>query len=321
MRSLPATSSRLRGDRASVRVAGPGVGGLLGRALGTALCSVASVEAKNLLHGEPAELGHLPRASQHLQRGDGRLHEVDRVLAAERLREDVVDTRELEDRAHGAAGDDAGSLRGGAEKHPAGPVDAGHPVGDGGPVHRDLEEVAPGVLDAFLDRERHLVRLAVADADHRALVTDHHQGGEGEAPAALDDLRHAVDLDDPLLQVAARAGAAFAFPSHERPRVSKPRCSARRRQCYWDALVSGGASARAPGAPAAGSGGSAARRASISVYVVSVGVAYSPGADVGRPSCSPSPATEPASATTRSSARSPSTSCSTSSRAVASETP
>ena len=36
------------------------------------------------------------------------------------------------------------------------------------------------------------------------LVADRDEGGEREATAALDDLGHAVDLDDPLLQVEAR---------------------------------------------------------------------------------------------------------------------
>ena len=47
----------------------------------------------------------------------------------------------------------------------AGAEDAGHLVGDRGAVHRDPEQVLLGALDALLDRDRHLVRLAVADAD------------------------------------------------------------------------------------------------------------------------------------------------------------
>jgi hypothetical protein len=68
-------------------------------------------------------------------------------------------------------------------------------------VHRHAVEVLLRALHALLDRERNLVRLAVADADDAALVTHHHEGGEREAAAALDDLGHAVDLDHALLQV------------------------------------------------------------------------------------------------------------------------
>src|SRR5919198_4517416 len=81
---------------------------------------------------------------------------------------------------------------------------------------RHLEEVPASPLDTLLDRERNLVRLAVADPDPRLLVTHHDERGEREAPAALDDLGHPVDLDDPLLElrlggiVPARATAVVA---------------------------------------------------------------------------------------------------------------
>ena len=38
------------------------------------------------------------------------------------------------------------------------------------------------------------------------LVAHDHEGREREAPAALDDLRDAVDLDDPLVELEARPG-------------------------------------------------------------------------------------------------------------------
>ena len=65
-------------------------------------------------------------------------------------------------------------------------------------------------LDALLDGQRDLVGLAVADADLRLLVAHDDERGEREAPAALDDLGDAVDLDDPLLEVGAAAGVDCA---------------------------------------------------------------------------------------------------------------
>ena len=108
---------------------------------------------------------------------------------------------ELEHRAHAAAGDDAGTGRGRLEQHPARAEDAERRVGDRRAVLGHAEQVLLGLLDALLDRDRDLVGLAVADADDLSLVTHHHEGGEREAPAALDDLGDAVDLDDALLQV------------------------------------------------------------------------------------------------------------------------
>jgi hypothetical protein len=70
-------------------------------------------------------------------------------------------------------------------------------------VPRNAEEVLLGALDPLLDRERHLVGLAVAHAHHVAFVADDHERGEREAPTALHDLGDAVDLDDALLEVQA----------------------------------------------------------------------------------------------------------------------
>src|SRR6185369_1529298 len=62
----------------------------------------------------------------------------------------------------------------------------------------DLEEVLLGLLDALGDRGRHLLGLAVADADGAVAVAHHNKCGEAEAATTLDDLGHAVDGDDPL---------------------------------------------------------------------------------------------------------------------------
>ena len=114
-----------------------------------------------------------------------------------------MDAGELEHRAHAAAGDHAGAGRGGLEETRAGAEHAGRLVGDRAAVLGHAEEVLLGPLDALLDRQRHLVRLAVADADDFVFVADDDQRGEREAPAALDDLGDAVDLDDALLEIEA----------------------------------------------------------------------------------------------------------------------
>ena len=81
----------------------------------------------------------------------------------------------------------------------------------------DLEEVLLGRLHTLLDGERDLVGLAVADADDVALVADDHEGREGEAAAALDDLRDAVDLDHALLEVQAGGGDGAIRSRHASP--------------------------------------------------------------------------------------------------------
>src|SRR5262249_41736500 len=69
-----------------------------------------------------------------------------------------------------------------------------------------------GALDRFADGFRHLVGLAQTEADVAGAVAHDHQRTEAEAPAALDHLGHAVDLDDLLLQLDAVALDPFSAP-------------------------------------------------------------------------------------------------------------
>src|SRR5581483_10133714 len=102
----------------------------------------------------------------------------------------------------GAAGDDAGAGGGRLEQHPAGAVLADDLVGDRRTGQRNLDEVLLGLLDALLDGGRHLLGLAEAEPDLPGGIAHDHQGREREPPAALDDLGHPADLDDPLLVLA-----------------------------------------------------------------------------------------------------------------------
>ena len=75
-----------------------------------------------------------------------------------------------------------------------------HLVRDGGADERHPDEVLLGVLDALADGLGHLAGLAQAGADVAVAVADDDDRAEAEAAAALDDLGHAVDLDDPLFE-------------------------------------------------------------------------------------------------------------------------
>src|SRR6185503_9736227 len=77
-------------------------------------------------------------------------------------------------------------------------------------------------LGRLADRLGNFARLAVAETDPALLVADHDQRRKAEALAALDDLRHAIDVDElvdelaiALLAIPAPfASAAFAFTCH-----------------------------------------------------------------------------------------------------------
>src|SRR4051794_26609134 len=135
---------------------------------------------------------------ERLERSHGGVHDVDRVVRAERLRQHVVDAGTLQNGAHRAAGDDAGTGAGRLQQHDAGRLLALHRVRDGLLDPRHLEEVLLGLLDALGDRGRNLLRLAVADTDGAVAVTDDHERGEAEPPPALDHLGDAVDRHHPL---------------------------------------------------------------------------------------------------------------------------
>ena len=77
-----------------------------------------------------------------------------------------------------------------------------HRVLDGAVVQVHLDHVAARRLHGLLDGNRDLAGLAAAEADLAVAVADNRQGGETEDTATLDHFRHAVDLDQLLLEVA-----------------------------------------------------------------------------------------------------------------------
>ena len=57
-------------------------------------------------------------------------------------------------------------------------------------------------LDALADRHRNLAGLAGGEADPAVPVPHDDESGKGEVLPALDDLRHAVDVDDAIFELA-----------------------------------------------------------------------------------------------------------------------
>src|SRR4029077_3201578 len=107
--------------------------------------------------------------------------------------------------------DDAGPRAGRLEQHDARRVLTLHGVRDRAGDPRHAEEVLLSLLHALGDGGGHLLGLAVPDADHPVAVAHHHQGGEAEATAALDDLGHAVDGDH-VLNIGGRLFGCAAAP-------------------------------------------------------------------------------------------------------------
>jgi hypothetical protein len=136
-----------------------------------------------------------------------------RVGRADRLGDNVLDPERLEHGAHRTAGDDAGAGRGGAQGHLAGAEAALDVVMQRAAVaQRHADQAALGGFRGLADRLGHLARLAGAVADAAALVADHHDRGEGEAPAALHHLRDAIDGDQLVGQFVFLVAIAVAAP-------------------------------------------------------------------------------------------------------------
>src|ERR671912_431147 len=151
------------------------------------------------------------RRVELLQGNERCLDHVVRVRRTDRFRDDVLDAERLEHRAHRAAGDDAGTGRGGSQRHLAGAEAALDVVMQRAAVaQRHADQAALGRFRRLADRLGNLARLAGAMADAAALVTDDDDRREGEAPTALHHLGHTIDGDQLVLQFVFLVAVAVA---------------------------------------------------------------------------------------------------------------
>src|SRR5437899_618765 len=229
MRSFPLVGAGRTGSRPDLRLRYLRVGGSLpmGHPGGNGRLLAGAI--RNRLRLDPALARDAPRGRQPLETIHRRSHHVVRIGRAEALRQDVADPRALEHRAHRTTGDHAGSRRGGLEQHPARAVLADDLVRNRSAGERDFVHAAARRLDGFAHRLADLVRLAGRDPDLPFAVADGHERVEAEAPAALHDLRHAIDRDDvfdhavafplaaPIAAVAALTAATTATTTATAP--------------------------------------------------------------------------------------------------------
>src|SRR6185503_16536098 len=132
---------------------------------------------------------------------DCRPHHVVRVGRSQRLGQDVGHAGAIEHRAHRTAGDDAGTTGGGLQQHPARAMLAHDLVRDSGAFARYVDHRATGGVHRLADRLRDFVGLPGGHPDVALAVTHRDQRVEGEPPAPLHHLGHAVDGDDVFLHL------------------------------------------------------------------------------------------------------------------------
>src|SRR6266487_5215420 len=134
------------------------------------------------------------------QRLESGFDDVDRIVTAIALGEQVLDAGGLDDRAHAAPGDYASAGRGGDEPNLGSREHGLDLVRDRRPGERYMNDVTLRGLDPFADRLRHLAGFPHPDADVAFAVADDDHRAEAEASSALNHLRDSVDLDDALFE-------------------------------------------------------------------------------------------------------------------------
>src|SRR5712691_4014375 len=157
--------------------------------------------------------------SKLLERLERGLDHVVRIGGAEGLGQNVLNSSRLENCAHRPTGDHARTIRGRFEKDSSRSVMTDRRVRNRRAAHGDGDHVLLGDLDPLLDRCRNFLGLPRSKADVSLTVADDHQGAESEVLSALDDLRHAVDVDDlvdhsalgPLALATVAAGRSLSL--------------------------------------------------------------------------------------------------------------
>src|ERR1700732_2369672 len=173
-------------------------------------------------HLDIAACRNRPRRILMLQRVEGRANHVVGIRRTDRLGHHVLNAERLEHRAHRPTGDDAGTRRRRAQENPTRAVTARDIVMQGMAFAQPhARQVALGRFGRLADRLGNFARLAVAETDPALPVADHDQRRKAEALAALDDLRHTMEVDElvdelavALFPAAPVAATAFAFTCH-----------------------------------------------------------------------------------------------------------
>src|SRR5699024_883315 len=119
--------------------------------------------------------------------------DVEGIIGAERLRQDVLDTSTLKNWTSSATSDNTGTRSCRLHHNDAGCVAALNWVGDGAANHWNAEEVLASLFCTLLDCSRYFLSLAVANANHALAVANDDQCGERHVASTLHGLGDAVD--------------------------------------------------------------------------------------------------------------------------------
>src|SRR6185369_11212264 len=126
----------------------------------------------------------------------------------------VSDADCLHDRTHRAASDNSSTFRSRLDENTTCAVFTNQLVREGVIDQRHANQVLLRRLDSLFDREGHFARLAGAETDVPAFVTNHYERREREVLTALNDFGDAIDGDYLIFQVEPLRGNALLGLSH-----------------------------------------------------------------------------------------------------------
>ena len=113
-----------------------------------------------------------------------------------------MNTRSLQYRAHGAAGNDPGAFSSRFEQNLTGSETAQHPMRDGVVIANHARQLFLGGFNALLDGNRDFPRFARGKTNHAFVrVANDDQRGKTHILSALDHLGHAIDGDHLIFQL------------------------------------------------------------------------------------------------------------------------
>ena len=138
-----------------------------------------------------------------------------RIVGANSLGQHVTDANGFHDGAHSAAGNDAGTFRGGLQHNTAGAETAKHFTGKRAVDQRDEHAGLAGLVSGLAQGFRNFLGLTEAETDVTLAVTDDDQSGEAETTAALNNFGNAVQSND-LFDFSHFVGGSFSFFTHIR---------------------------------------------------------------------------------------------------------
>src|SRR5580698_4101812 len=172
---------------------------------------------------------NLLRRSKRAQSRDRRHDHVDRIVGAETFGQNIVDSGQLEYRAHRSPSDDAGAGSRGFQQDGSRADFMSHFVRNGAIDHRYGDEAFTSLLDTLANRFGHLAGPSDCETDLAFAVADDDQCTKAEALAALNDLGNAIDAHDGFFKSAGVAFTTTVLHQNVNPASRAASASARTR--------------------------------------------------------------------------------------------